>query len=66
MKKLFCLLLAFALLLTFGCKKDAPSEIPTEPQINTAPTCGPTLPLRRSRLRKATTPGRPASTVTGR
>lgn len=31
MKKLFCLLLAFALLLTFGCKKDDPSEIPTEP-----------------------------------
>lgn len=41
MKKLFCLLLAFALLLTFGCKKDDPSEISTEPQINTRPDLRP-------------------------
>lgn len=31
MKKFLCVLLAFALLLTFGCKKDEPPEAPTEP-----------------------------------
>lgn len=31
MKKFLCVLLAFALLLTFGCKKDEQPEAPTEP-----------------------------------